>query len=56
MGRLTAEEMQKTWSRMPTVRRALDALGRALYEEGTLDAPLQDMVRLRSAHIQGCQR
>lgn len=56
MARLTPEDMAETWKRMPTARKAWNMMGKALFEEGALDAPLQDMVRIRSARIQGCQR
>ena len=56
MARSTPAEMAETWQRMPSVRKAWNLMGKALFEEGSLDAPLQDMVRIRSARIQGCQR
>ncbi len=53
---LTAADMAAARQRMSRVFAAYNEMGKALFEQGSLDAPLQDMVRIRSAHIQHCEQ
>ena len=54
MARFTPEENQEARAHLGKARKALHEVGKALWDDGTIDAKLKDMVRLRSAQLMGC--
>lgn len=55
MARLSSQDLRDFRQRMPQFMAAFDAMGAALFTEGSLDTVLREMLRLKSAQIAGCQ-
>ncbi len=55
MPRFTPEENKAARAHVAGVSKALLSVGKALWEDGIVDAKLKDMCRIRSAQITGCQ-
>ena len=55
MPRISAGDMKEINAQIPGLLGAYRAMGEALFKEGHLDAPLQEMLRLKSAELAKCE-
>lgn len=55
MARLSGEDLEAIRRKMPkSMFNAYKAMTRAMWEDGTLDVPLREMLRLKSAELAKC--
>ena len=55
MPKLSDDGMSKFMARMPSFWAAYKEMGRAMWTEGGLDAPLRELIRLKSAEMAHCE-
>ncbi len=55
MRRISPQTHHETRQKNPAPSRAHDAMGRAIWSEGSLPMRLKELLRLRSAQLAKCQ-